>query len=273
MKTKGYSSENSIIKWVGGKRWLTKTIAELLPHDFRTYYEPFLGGGALFFNICPKKAVLSDINKDLINAYIQVNKNCERIVRALKRKKISEEYYYRIRNVKYKDDFRKAAQFLYLTKTSFNGIYRVNKKGEFNVPFGFKYCTPLCDRENFFKASKKLKNAALLSVDFDEALKGAKKRDLVYLDPPYTVKHDNNGFRKYNESIFTWEDQLRLANTAKRLNKIGAYVFISNAHHDEILKLYGGFKKITLSRHSVLSANANYRTPVKEILMVSKNCL
>lgn len=261
------------LKWVGGKRWLLSIIKSLLPPKWNIYYEPFLGGGAIFFGILPDKALLSDKNPELINAYLQVRDDVDLLISKLNRKKISSEYFYKMRSKLFEDKIDQAVRFIYLNKTAFNGIYRVNLQGEFNVPFGCKPNTRLCESELLQKASLSLKPATLSCADFEESLERVKAEDLVYLDPPYTVKHNNNGFRRYNEAIFTWADQLRLAKAVQRIINRGAFVVLSNAYHLEILELYPNLHAISVSRASNLSADPKNRGPITEALLISDNLL
>lgn len=260
------------LKWVGGKRWLTSKLKEYLPSKIETYYEPFLGGGAVFFALPIKKAaVLSDINPRLINAYRQVKNRPYEVIKGLNEKRIAKNEYYTTRNSKCETKIKEAIQLIYLTRTSFNGLYRVNRQGTFNVPFGYKYNSVLIDEPNLKVASKKLQCANLICGDFSETVDSAKKGDVVYFDPPYTVKHNDNGFRKYNESIFSWDDQIKLAKVANKLVKKGVHIVISNAYHQDILLLYRNFTIKEVMRSSVLAANSKYRTSVKEAIIISKN--
>jgi DNA adenine methylase len=163
-----------------------------------------------------------------------------------------------------KSDAARAARLIYLVTLAFNGIYRVNLKGEFNVPYGYKTHLNPCDEERIRKASKLLSRAVVLDQDFEEAVTRAKEDDLVYLDPPYTVAHGNNGFIKYNAKIFSWEDQIRLARAAKGLVAKGCTVIVSNADHSSIRRLYDGFTKILLERNSVIAASSDFRSRITE---------
>src|SRR5438309_7200092 len=200
-----------LLKWPGGKRNLLNSILPLVPASFKRYYEPFLGGGALFFALEPQEAFLSDKNAELIHVYVQIRDNPDLVIRALRKLKNSKGNYYSIRSSNPRGDASRAARFIYLITLAFNGIYRVNLNGEFNVPYGYKKYLDPCDAERIRRASALLSKSVIHDQDFEEALAGADKGDLVYLDPPYTVAHGNNGFVKYNAKIFSWDDQLRLA--------------------------------------------------------------
>ena len=262
-------SENStspLIKWPGGKRRLLKHIGPLLPRRYKRYFEPFFGGGALFFALRPAQSVLSDRNPDLIEMYMAVRDSPNALVSRLSVMPNDEDEYYRIRDSQPRTKLDRAARFIYLTNLAFNGIHRVNQQGRFNVPYGHKPHMPAFDATLIAHASRALRGAILDSVDFDESLKDARSGDLVYLDPPYTVAHSNNGFIKYNATIFSWEDQERLAATAARLSRRGCRVLSSNADHPSIRKLYPEFKTHTLQRHSVMAASSKFRQEITECI-------
>ena len=256
------------LKWAGGKRWFTQSCRDVFPDKFRCYIEPFLGSGAVFFSINPSKAVLSDINDDLINAYriVQWRRNLlfDKLIDHHRRH--SDEYYYSTRATRPTDKVARAARFIYLNRTCWNGLYRVNKSGEFNVPKGTK-SKVLLETDDFLAVSRCLAKAELMACDFELSIAKAGTNDLVFLDPPYTVKHNHNGFIKYNNNLFSWEDQIRLANAVKSASKRGAYIVMTNANHDSIRELYKGFHLISLTRHSVLSGKAKARIKTEELLV------
>ena len=258
------------LRWAGGKQWLTPTLTSLAPYNFNTYFEPFLGGGAYFFSLLPSKAILGDKNEILIETYKAIKSNPEMVIKKLKQWENEEETYYEIREQEFIDHYEKAAKFIYLNKTCWNGLYRVNKNGKFNVPFSNNR-RKVFEADQIIKASKSLQNSQLLSGDFELILDCAKKNDLIYLDPPYTVSHSKNGFRQYNEKLFSWEDQKRLSKCANELVKKGCYVLISNAWHEPIIKLYKDFIMLEVSRHCIIAANAKKRNLVSELLFISSN--
>lgn len=253
-----------LLKWPGGKRNLVNLIVPLVPPCFNRYFEPFFGGGALFFALLPRKANLSDKNAELMHAYSEVRNRPDALIRELRTLRNSERDYYRIRSSRPTGDAARAARLIYLITLAFNGIYRVNLGGEFNVPYGYKTHLDPCDEERIHNASKLLKRATIRHQDFEEALSGAGKGDLVYLDPPYTVAHGDNGFIKYNATIFSWEDQVRLARVAKELAETGCTVIVSNADHSSIRTLYDGFKTTTLERNSIIAASSDFRSRITE---------
>lgn len=260
--------QQPLIKWPGGKRALADSILKYVPERFGKYYEPFLGGAAVFFALRPESAVLSDTNVDLINAYIQVRDNPQELAQVLKSFKNSESDYYAIRAKALRKPVRKAARMLYLARLSFNGIHRVNLRGEFNVPYGYKTHLSPVDEGRLFSISNALRTAVIRSGDFEYTTRDAALGDVVYFDPPYTVAHGLNGFVKYNERIFSWHDQERLAEHAKVLAKRGCRVIISNADHQSIHKLYKGFRCEVIERPSVIAASSNHRRTITECIFV-----
>ena len=263
------------VKWPGGKRWAAPVISGLIEKNLRrTYYEPFLGGGAVFFYAQPKSAVLSDINSKLINLYLIVQRNPEELKETIRSMPVTRENYYRIREVDFSDPVLGAAQFLYLNRTAFGGIYRLNQDGKFNVPYGGGERTPatLWSRGNVLKqASEALSEAVILQSDFEIMLSRAGCGDVVYCDPTYTVAHENNGFVRYNERNFSWNDQERLARAAQRAADRGAFVLISNAHHSAVRNLYEGAEFHTLERKSLVSPQISGRRLVREYLIVLRS--
>lgn len=229
------------LKWPGGKRWIAEEIAdELRPYLQKRYFEPFLGGGAVFFSLRPSRAVLSDTNADLINVYKEVKRSPQALIDGLKLMEVTAAEYQKVRASKPHAAHERALRFLYLNRTAFAGIFRLNRQGEFNVPFGGGARTPeiLWRKELLAMASKVLKTAALSCADFEDTMQKANAGDVVYCDPTYTVAHDNNGFRRYNEAVFSWSDQLRLATSAAKASRRGALVIVSNAHHESLMELY-----------------------------------
>lgn len=257
------------LKWAGGKRWLfTDEFITRLP-SYERYIEPFLGGGAGFFALRPPAAFLCDVNEELINLYTQVRDHPAEIsvrIRELQAEH-TRTFYYDMRATCPTDPFERAVRTLYLNRTCWNGLYRLNQLGKFNVPIGTKDRIIL-ETDDFELASELLANAELEVADFEQTLGGAGPGDLVFVDPPYTVKHNMNGFIKYNESIFTWEDQQRLHQSATMAAKRGAHVMITNADHASIRDLYSSATAIEpVVRASVLAANPKFRSRTTELLI------
>lgn len=257
------------LKWAGGKRWLVEKHAYLLNTKYDRYIEPFVGSGAVFFNLSPQSAILCDKNEKLIEVYETIKNHWWKVEELLHvyHKNHSVEYYYNIRMKRMRTPVSRAAQFIYLNRTCWNGLYRVNKNGEFNVPKGTKQ-NVILSTDNFEAISLRLKNTELISGDFEIALKKAREGDFVFVDPPYTVKHNVNGFLKYNENIFSWEDQTRLCDSVKEAISRGAKVLVTNACHSSIKQLYDGIGEIiTLDRASVIAGKSAARGRYEEIII------
>jgi len=244
------------VKWAGGKSQLVPQIIRLMPSRFARYFEPFLGGGAVFFHTASynRNAFLSDINVDLINAYKIIRNNVEELITALKYHqdeytKSPKSYYYRLRDkTKGLNKIENAARFITLNKTCYNGLYRVNKKGLFNVPIG-RYKNPLiCDPVNLRKMSIVLSQSAsyLGVIDYKKILvEKADKDDFVYLDPPFHPISNTANFTSYTNSGFSFEDQKELATIFKELTRRGCKLLLSNSNTEEIRRLYSDFSHLT----------------------------
>lgn len=259
-----FKKTEPLFKWPGGKRKLLKHLLPLIPASFNTYYEPFMGGGALFFALQPEVGILSDTNDELINCYTQVRDVPDRVLGCLSTMENNKEDYYRIRKEPPTDNVARAARMIYLCTHSFNGIHRVNLSGIFNVPYGNNPTLKHYDPDRLHSTSKALSSTRLVCRDFEDVLAGAKVGDFIYLDPPYTVAHNNNGFVKYNATIFSWEDQMRLAEVAKELDQRGCKVLISNADHESVRSLYIDFTMGIISRTSTIAASGLHRPTITE---------
>ena len=264
-------SVKPFLKWPGGKRWIAGNLAQIISiRLLNRYYEPFLGGGAVFFSLLPQKGTLSDINDDLMNVYIQVREHPDVILDALKKIPITKEKYYSIRADEPTELIEKAIRFLYLNRTAFGGIYRLNLNGKFNVPFGGGKRTPepLWSRDLVKLASKALQRMDLVTSDFEEIIDQAGKRDVVYCDPTYTATHNSNGFIRYKERNLSWDDQERLAAASLRACKRGAYVLVSNASCPSLHDLYNPFQPKILARKSLVSPKSEARREINEYLFI-----
>lgn len=258
------------LKWAGGKRWLFESGQFSLPSFKGRYFEPFLGGGAVFFEMQPKKAILSDTNKRLIELYTVIRDSVEEFEQILKihSENHSKNYYYDLRGKKFRKIAARAAQFLYLNRTCWNGLYRENLKGEFNVPIGTKK-NVIFQTDDFLAWSIALSKAKLKCRDFEDAIDEANTGDFIFVDPPYTVRHNLNGFVKYNQNIFAWEDQIRLRDALKRAVKRGASFAMTNADHESVRDLYAAFgSHRRLGRHSVIAGKSAYRSYSTELLVI-----
>ncbi len=269
------------VKWVGGKRQLLKQFRELglyPPDDFNpltnTYFEPFVGGGAVFFDLLPKKAELSDLNAELITTYNVIKKDVDALITSLKKHRYEKEYYLKMRakNPKTLSDVEVASRFIFLNRTGFNGMYRVNSKGEFNVPFG-RYTNPIiCDEENLRKVAKVLQKVTIKEQDYKTVLKRAKKGDFVYFDPPYYPVSKTASFTSYTADSFLEKEQTELRDTFVELHKRGCFVMLSNSDTPFINKLYSGIKGVKVSKVSAgraINSNATKRGKIHEVLVTN----
>lgn len=269
------------IKWVGGKRQLLKQFRNLglyPPEDFdpitNTYFEPFVGGGAVFFDLLPKKAELSDLNKELIVTYNVVKNDVEELIKALKKHKHDKNYYLEIRAKKTEElsNLDIASRFIYLNRTGFNGLYRVNKQGGFNVPFG-RYSNPLiCDEENLIRVSKSLQDASIRHQDYKAVLKCAKKEDFVYFDPPYFPVSKTASFTSYTAETFLEKEQIELRDTFLELHKRGCFVMLSNSDTPFINEVYSGIKGVKISKvvaGRAINSKASGRGRITEVLVTN----
>lgn len=258
------------LKWAGGKRWLRHRFP-VKPSEIRgRYIEPFVGSGAIFFDLCPGAAIIADRNEALISTYQAIADSPKLVRRYLAElsKLHPDEHYYQIRSAQFRSKARMAAKFLYLNRTCWNGLYRVNRKGEFNVPRGTK-TQIISPEDDFVGWSRALSHAQILCQDFEDTISLAGEGDLVYCDPPYTVHHNKNGFLKYNETMFSWDDQKRLRSCLSEASKRGASVIVSNADHQSITDLYSDFgTHFPLDRASVISGESTGRGRYKELLVV-----
>lgn len=259
------------LKWAGGKRWFVSKLSHLFPKNFNNYVEPFLGSGAVFFHLTPSKSKLGDKNGALIETYKAIRDDWRGVWRKLQEHQRChcKKYYYFVRHQSLRTPTTRAARFIYLNRTCWNGLYRVNKQGKFNVPKGTK-STVTFPTDNFETLSKLFKNCSFRAGDYAHLINNAKEGDLLYVDPPYTVKHNNNNFLKYNEVIFNWEDQVRLANLLREARQRGVQILISNANHRSIRDLYRDYERILpVSRHSILAADSNNRKKTTELIITN----
>ncbi len=258
------------LKWAGGKRWLVQNHAALLPSKFNSYLEPFLGSGVMFFHLSPKRGIISDKNYELIEAYCAIRDDWRKVFAKLKEHhgNHSKDYYYKVRASKPMTIHTRCARLIYLNRTCFNGIYRVNLSGQFNVPIGTKSKVVL-DTDNFEGVASLLKRIELYSSDFEKVIDQAQEGDFVFADPPYTIKHNKNNFVKYNEVIFKWRDQVRLRDSLLRASQRGAKVMATNALHPSVEELYkqADFNLTPLMRKSVIASSPEKRGLYEEMII------
>ena len=264
------------LKWVGGKRQLLDEILPRVPDNFDTYYEPFIGGGAVFFALEPSKAVISDINSELINAYTVLRDDCHKLIKELDKYDNTEEMYYAVRELDrdHKNYYNtttpleRAARFIYLNKTCFNGLYRENKKGQFNVPYGKREFVTISDESTLVSCADDLisSNTQIVTSDFGIITK-SKPGDFVYLDPPYIPLSVTSSFTSYSKSGFGMMDQIRLRDICIDLDNRGVKWMLSNSSADAVYSLYTGFNIDEVDAKRKVSASVSGRRKVKEVLI------
>lgn len=261
------------IKWAGGKSQLLPKISELLPpkKQIGRYFEPFLGGGAMFFYLQHPKSFLSDTNNDLVELYEVVQNNVEELIKALKPYKNEPDYFYEVRaqNPATLSKVKRAARFVYLNKTCFNGLYRVNSKGEFNVPFG-RYKNPaICDVEGLRSASLALQNVKITHGDFQSVLTKTKTTDFIYFDPPYQPLNKTSSFTSYTSIGFGEEQQIKLAKLYKELANKGCFVMLSNSDTPIIRELYKDFYIHEIQASRAINSIGSGRGKITELLIIN----
>lgn len=269
------------VKWVGGKRQLLRQFRELglyPPEGFdpveNTYFEPFVGGGAVFFDLLPKKAVLSDMNKELVTTYKVIRDDVEALIQSLEKHTYSKSHFLKVRalNPEQLSDAAVAARFIYLNRTCFNGLYRVNSKGQFNVPFGAYKNPRICDATNLRRVSLALKHVTIRHEDYSHVLKRAKKGDFVYFDPPYHPLTATASFTSYTAGGFSAEDQIKLRDTFLELHKRGCYLMLSNSKTSFISKIYSEIRQVNISDIAAgraLNSKAEKRGKIMEVLVTN----
>ena len=262
-----------IVKWVGGKRQLMFELLKNMPENYNRYFEPFIGGGALFFELQPSNAYISDMNEELINLYNVVKNDVYELIEELKKHEISKEYFMNIRNIdrtkNYKkwSNIQKASRFIYLNRTCFNGMYRVNSKGEFNVPFG-NYKNPrIIDERNLINCSNLLQKTEIRNTDFSEILNYVQNGDFVYFDPPYVPLNETSSFTSYTKDGFDIDMQFKLREVCDELDSRGVKFMLSNSDTKFVNELYENYniKKVFASRQ--INANPNGRGKITEVLV------
>lgn len=264
------------IKWVGGKRQLIDTIKAYMPHQYNRYFEPFIGGGALFFELKPNNAFINDCNVELINLYSIVKNHPNELLEELEKHINNKEYYYEIRNLdrdleQYQNlsDIQRASRFIYLNKTAYNGLYRVNKNGFFNVPFG-QYKNPnYIDHENILSCSKLLQQTTILNDDFEVIKPYIGSGDFVYFDPPYVPLSKTSSFTEYTKDGFDEIMQVRLRYFCDYIHSIGAYFMVSNSFTPYIKELYKNYTLLEVEANRSINSIGSNRGKINEYLIVN----
>jgi len=257
------------VKWAGGKSQILGHLLGCVPPRFGRYYEPFVGGGALFFALLPEDAVISDSNEELINAYLVIRDHVEELIESLKKHRNEEDYYYAVReqDPDKLSPVERASRFIYLNKTCYNGLWRVNSRGKFNVPFG-RYKNPrICDEENLRAVSRALQGVSILCCDFEEAVANAGPGDFVYFDPPYYPLSETARFTQYTREDFGPEEHARLARVFKELDKRGCFVLLSNSDTEFVRSLYAGYNIRPVQANRCINCKGDRRKGVTELLI------
>jgi DNA adenine methylase len=270
------ASLSPVLKWAGGKRQLLPVIQRLLPDGFSTYYEPFLGGGALLFALQPAHAAVNDINPELINVYEVIRDNVDELIKKLRGMENTQAAFYEIRAWDRKADYQqmskieRAARILYLNRTCFNGLYRVNQSGYFNVPFG-RYKNPDIVNEDNLKAVSAYLNGNQIELNcgsYKEILTDVKENSFVYLDPPYDPVKDTS-FTSYAKDGFTRQDQIELREMCDELNRKGIKFMLSNSSTDSIRQQYAAYKILTVPCRRNINSNGKDRAAVDEVIVTN----
>lgn len=269
-----------VVKWVGGKRQLLKYINEMLPKNFNRYYEPFVGGGAVLFSLAVDNAHINDLNTDLVTLYnvLKDKTKCNKLVKELDKHELnhSSDYFYEVRELDRSEDYKElkdyevAARTVYLNKAGFNGLYRVNSKGQFNVPFGKKEKVNTYELDNVLEIHEYFNrtNIKITNLDFNLALEDVKENDFVYFDPPYD-KLKSDTFTSYQKSDFTQDDQVRLFNLYDSLSKKGAFVMLSNHNTEFIRDLYKDYNITIVKANRMINSDPTKRGKIEEVIITN----
>lgn len=262
------------LQWVGGKREMIENYPNLVPQEFNNYHEPFLGGGAMMFHVKADKAFLNDSNPDLITTYKAISKNVDSVIKILTelKKHHSKDFYLEVRQLdrdakkiaKF-NEFEIAARLIYLNQTGFNGVYRVNRKGEYNVPIGSSLNKLICDAPTLKTASDFMKNYVFTCKDFSDSIKNIQEKDFLYLDPPYVPISEYSDFTRYTKEQFTLADQQRVYELFKSAADKGAYVLLSNSDTQVIRELYKEYNIYTIQSSRNISSKGTGRGKVNEV--------
>ncbi len=266
----------TIVKWAGGKKQLLKQFQKFFPRKIENYYEPFVGGGAVLFYILqtynPKKVLISDTNEELMNCYEVIKNNVEELILSLKEHKQAHntEYYYKIRDLNPKElnKIERASRTIYLNKTCFNGLYRVNSKGGFNVPIGSYVNPSIYNETELRRLSQLLKNVEIKNMSFEKVLEYAKKKDFIYFDPPY-MPLKKESFTTYTKDNFLEDEQKQLAQVFKKLHKKGCNVMLSNSDTEFIKNLYNEHNIEIVRANRMINSNGNDRGKINEIVVTN----
>lgn len=257
------------LRWAGSKRRLLKHITPFIPLRYGKFYEPFLGGGSMFFYLCPARAEISDLSSPLIEIYRAVRRHPEQILNFLRPLRPTKSTFNQIKRLAPGNDVQIAGSFIFLNRACWNGLYRVNSDGIFNVPYGWPKTDNLIDEKNLRRCAVQLRrrSVSVRCQDFEEIGDRVVEGDFVFFDPPYVTTHNMNGFVDWNERLFSWKDQIRLAALTHRLIARGANVLVTNADHMDIRELYQGLYYKKLVRISTLAGDKSRRVEISEAIL------
>lgn len=260
------------LKWAGGKSKLFKHFENMIPEKYNSYFEPFVGGGAVFFKLNPKTAIINDLNSELMNVYSIIKTNSKGLMKELdklKNKVNNKDFYYDFRGERPETDLKKAARTIFLNKTGFNGMYRVNSKGEFNIPFGDMKNAKLYDKDNLLACSKTLDNTLIKNGDYRDLLDLIKDGDFVYLDPPYVPLSKTASFTSYTKESFGEKEQLELVKFCKEIDSKGARFLLNNSDTEITREIYSGFNIEIIKAPRSIAASGKSRKSVNELVVTN----
>lgn len=259
------------LKWAGGKRQLLASYGPYFPVQQGGYFEPFLGSAAVFFHLAPQRAVLSDIVEEVAQTYSVVRDHVEELIISLRRHLNTQEYFSQVRSVipASLSPVEQASRFIYLNRTCYNGLFRVNRLGQFNVPFGFYKSPTICDPVRLRAASVALRHATIYNADFEKVLEDAKAGDFIYLDPPYSPVSATANFTSYSRQGFDEKEQERLASVFGRLDSRGCLMMLSNSDTPTVRRLYKGYSIVEVRARRAINSKADRRGPVSELLILN----
>lgn len=263
------------LKWPGGKRQLLRELLRHMPKKYGRFFEPFVGGGALFFAVKPEYGYISDINPELINVYEVVQNNVEELIESLKKHKNTEEYFYKLRNADRTEEYQywskveKASRLIYLNKTCFNGLYRMNSDGHFNVPYGFYKNPNIVDEQNLIACSTLLKKTDIALASFEAVEKKARKGDFAYFDPPYVPLNRTSSFTKYYKDDFDLDAQFALRELCDRLTSKGVFFMLSNSYTETVKELYKNYHVRTVRANRAINCKADGRGKINELIITN----
>jgi DNA adenine methylase len=263
------------LKWPGGKRQLLRELLRHMPKKYGRFFEPFVGGGALFFAVKPEYGYISDINPELINVYEVVQNDVEKLIESLRKHKNTERYFYQLRDIDLSEEYKhwgkveRASRLIYLNKTCFNGLYRMNSDGHFNVPYGFYKNPNIVDEQNLIACSALLKKTEIALASFEAVEKKARKGDFVYFDPPYVPLNKTSSFTKYYKDDFDLDAQFALRELCDRLDEKGVMFLLSNSYTDTVRELYKKYEVKIVRANRAINCKADGRGKINELIITN----